>query len=977
MRLATGGRIDRSRPLRFTFDGRAYQGYQGDTLASALLANDVHLVGHSPTYGRPRGILTAGAEEPNALVQLETGPYTQPNARATQVELYDGLAAFSLNPWPGTAPQEPDPDLYDRMYAHCDVLVVGGGPAGLAAALAAGRTGARVILADEQAEFGGSLLGTRETIDGHHPAGWPAGVSSPSTDPSGRPPGALAWVAAAISELAALEEVRLLPRATVIGYYDHNYLAIAERRTDHLGPGRAPGRARQRLWQVRARQVVLATGAHERPLVFAHNDRPGIMLAGAVRTYVNRYAAAPGRRTVIVTNNDSAYPAALDLADAGLEIVAIVDARVGVTGARGVWPGRMQERGMEVLEGHAVTAALGEGHVTGVEVMALTTAGDGVVGPDRQLACDLVAMSGGWSPAVHLFSQSRGTLRFDEMRACFVPDRSVQAERSAGAARGTFALGACLAEGAAAGAEAAAMAGFGSGAAGPSPSVPEAVGVPPRPLWLVPAGRADDGDGRHHFVDFQMDVTAADIAIAARQGLTFVEHVKRYTLAGTGVDQGKTANVNALAILCLTANQPIAATGTTTFRPPYTPVAYGLLAGRERGALYDPVRVTPIHAWHVARGAVFENVGQWKRPRYYPLPGEDMAAAVHRECLAVRLGVGIMDASTLGKIEIHGPDAAEFLNRIYTNAWLKLPVGSCRYGLMCRDDGMVFDDGVTTRLGPDRFYMTTTTGNAARVLDWLEEWLQTEWPQLKVYCTGVTEQWATVVIAGPRSRDVLRRLAPELALDAQSFPFMTVREAAVAGMAARVFRVSFSGELAYEVNVPGWAGLTLWQAAMAAGELYGITPYGTQALHVLRAEKGFIIVGQETDGTVTPLDLGLDRLVSHTKDFIGRRGLARADTRRADRKQLVGLLPQDPQALLPEGAQLVYALKDAPPQEVVGHVTSSYYSPILGRTFALALVAAGRTAIGRTVLAPLPSGTIAATIAEPVSYDREGSRRDG
>ncbi|MBI4184107.1 MAG: sarcosine oxidase subunit alpha family protein [Proteobacteria bacterium] len=1006
-RLAAGGRIDRAAPLRFRFDGRPYEGLKGDTLASALLANGMHLVGRSLKYHRPRGIVAAGADEPNAIVQVGEGAWTQPNARATEVELYDGLVARNVTAWPGVgfdlgaaasllspllvagfyyktfmapgrwwrrlyepalrrmaglgrAPAAPDPDVYDKRHAHADVLVVGAGPAGLAAALAAARTGARVMLADEQAEFGGALLSEGDEIDG-------------------RP--ALEWVGRAAAELASLPEVVPLPRATVFGYYDHNYLAIAERRADHLGPGAPPGLARRRLWRVRARRVVLATGAHERPLVFADNDRPGVMLASAVRAYLNRYAVAPGRRAVVFTNNDDAYRTAFDLADAGIELAAVVDARSHPAGER---VGEARRRGIEVLAGSALTGTRGRRRVAAVEVRRLDPGGSAVEGPARTLACDLVAVSGGWSPAVHLFSQSQGTLRFDEARACFVPDRAAQAVRPAGAANGTFTLAGCLAEGLAAGAAAARLAGFGDGTAPPAPLVRTARDGPIRPLWFVPSGRPAARDGGRHFVDLQADVTAADIRLAAREGLDSVEHVKRYTAAGMGTDQGKTANVNALALLSQAVGRPIAGTGTTTFRPPYTPVGFGLLAGRDRGELFDPVRVTPMHAWHVAHGAVFEDVGQWKRPLYYPRAGEDMAAAVARECRAARGGVAALDATTLGKIDIRGPDAAAFLDRVYTNAWARLGLGQCRYGMMCGQDGMVLDDGVTTRLAPDRFLMTTTTGNAARVLDWLEEWLQTEWPGLRVYCTSVTEQWATVAIVGPRAREVLGPLAPGLALDNEGFPFMTLREAEVAGIPARVFRISFTGELSFEVNVPAWHGLALWEAVMRAGEPFGITPYGTEAMHVLRAEKGFIIVGQETDGTVTPLDLGMDWIVSRTKDFIGKRSLLRPDASRPDRKQLVGLLPEDPGEVLPEGAQLVAArparaigLKAGRPIPMIGHVTSSYSSAALGRSFALALVKGGRGRIGATVYAPLVGRTLAARIVEPVFYDREGKRRNG
>ncbi|UEM03156.1 sarcosine oxidase subunit alpha [Skermanella rosea] len=1001
-RTSSGGRIDRGRPVGFTFNGRRYRGFEGDTLASALLANGVHLVGRSFKYHRPRGILSAGSEEPNALIQLERGGRTEPNLRATQIEIYEGLVAGSQNAWPsvetdvgainnvlskifvagfyyktfmhpqsfwmkvyepvirraaglGKAPAEPDPDFYDKMHVHADVLVAGAGPSGLMAALAAARTGARVILADEQNEFGGSLLGTHETIDGR-----------PAAD----------WVRDAVAELKTFPEVRLLPRTTVTGYYDHNYLILAERRTDHLPRGSAPGISRQRLWKVRAKQVVLATGAHERPLVFADNDRPGVMLAGAARTYVNRFGTLPGRRAVVLTNNDSAYAAALDMNDAGIEIAAIVDLR---TQAGGPLAAEAKRRGMRILANTAVTATQGSKRVTGVEVMMMNGPGEGVIGAPTRIECDLVAMSGGWNPAVHLFSQSTGKLRYDDALACFVPGVSVQAERSAGSCKGTFDLPGCLAEGAAAGAEAARAAGHGDGSA---PAVPAAASVPHqpiRPLWIVPT-TAPVGHGKaKHFVDFQNDVSAADVLLASREGYQSVEHLKRYTTTGMGTDQGKTSNVNALAILAKSLASPIPQVGTTTFRPPYTPTTYGVLAGRDVGELADAARVTPMHSWHVARKAAFEDVGQWKRPWYFPQGGEDMHAAVRRECRAVRNAVGVLDASTLGKIDIQGPDAAQLLNRVYTNAFLKLEVGRCRYGVMCKEDGMVMDDGVTTRLGPNHFLMTTTTGNAAKVLDWLEDYIQTEWPDLRVFLTSVTEHWATASVAGPKAREVVAELAPGLDLSADAFPFMSYREAAVAGVPARIFRISFTGELSYEINVPAQHGLHLWEEIMRVGEKHGITPYGTETMHVLRAEKGYIIVGQETDATVTPQDLGMGWVVSKQKaDFIGKRSFTREDTARSDRKQLVGLLTEDPNEVLPEGAQLTATAGGHPPVRMLGHVTSSYSSDTLGRSIALALVSDGFNRMGQDVYAPLEGGkTVKCAVTKPVFYDPEGVRLHG
>ena len=998
-REAAGGRIDRAKPLAFHFDGRRLEGFAGDTLASALLANGVHMVGRSFKYHRPRGILSAGAEEPNALFQLGAGGRADANQKATQVELREGLMAESQNRWPalrfdvmalndlaapllpagfyyktfmwpaalwrtyekvirraagmGRAPAEPDPDRYDQTNAHCDVLVVGGGPAGLMAALVAGRTGARVILADEQAEMGGQLLSE------------PAGGATIGDAP------AVAWVEAAVAELAAMPEVRRLPRTTVFGYYDHNYLGLLERVTGHLGtaPAHLP---RERLWKVRAKQVVLATGSIERPLVFDANDRPGIMLAGAARTYLNRYAVRAGARAVLFTNNDSAYSAALELHAAGVAVAIIVDLRPAPAGEL---PKRARAAGIEVIGGHAVVGTSGRVRVRGARIMALDEAGERVTGAVRVLACDLLLMSGGWNPTVHLFSQSRGTLAFESDAAIFVPGESAQAERSAGAAAGIFDLSGCLTSGGAAGRAAAQAAGY----PGPNADIPAAADPacePLRPIWAVPSDRPP-GKIRA-FVDFQNDVAAKDLRLAAREGYRSVEHLKRYTTTGMGTDQGKTSNVNALAILAKTLEAEIPAVGTTTFRPPYTPITFGAIAGRELGELYDPIRRTPLHHWHAAHGAAFEDVGQWKRPWYYPRPGESMHEAVNREVEAARASIGILDATTLGKIDIQGRDAAELLNRIYTNAWSRLEVGRCRYGLMLGEDGMVFDDGVTARLGQHHYLMSTTTGGAARVLAWLEEWAQTEWPELEAFMTPVTEQWATVSVSGPNARRLLSELTDDLMLDADAFPFMSLQEGHVAGVPARVMRISFTGELSFEINVPASHGLAVWNACMTAGEKFGITPFGTEAMHVLRAEKGFVIVGQDTDGTVTPGDLGMDWIVSKKKpDFIGKRSLSRADTARGDRKQLVGLLTDDPDEVLTEGAQIVAEVRPKPPMKMVGFVTSAYYSPTLGRSIALALVERGRERMGERLHACTPDEVVPVTVTGTVFFDPEGERVRG
>ena len=998
-RSPTGGLIDRSRSITFRFNGKEYSGHPGDTLASALLAQGVRLFGRSFKYHRPRGVVGAGAEEPNALVQLGEGAYSTPNLRATQIELYQGLTARTINGWPGLsfdigsinnwlarllpagfyyktfmwprsawmryerhirraaglgiAPTAPDPDRYDKMHRHCDVLVVGGGPAGLMAALAAARAGARVILADEQPRFGGSLLHTDARIGGES---------------------ALDWVDATLSELKANSNVTLLPRSTVTGYYDHNFLVINERRIHHLGPGQADPRiSRERLWRVRASQVVLATGAIERPLVFGSNDAPGVMLCSAVSTYIRRYGVVPGQRGAVFTNNDSGYQAAVDMAWAGMEVSAVIDLRPSPAGQA---VETVEALGIPVHAGHVVcgTRSNAQG-LNRIELARLTDNGSDILSYKGLLDCQVLAISGGWSPTVHLHSQSGAKAVFDEELACFVPGNSVQAERSAGSSAGTFDLAGCLSAGAGAGVAAARASGW----SGDNLDIPMAQGGQSGSIqacWEVPSTELDS-TGLKKFLDFQNDTTVADIKLAAREGYRSIEHVKRYTALGFGTDQGKLGNINGMAILAKALGQTLNDTGTTTFRPNYTPVTFGAISGRAIGEdKFDPIRKSAIHSWHVRRGAEFENVGQWKRPWYYPRDGEDMPTAVNRECTATRQGVGVLDASTLGKIDIKGPDAAEFLNRLYTNRWDKLQPGRCRYGFMLGEDGMIMDDGVTTCLGPDHYLMTTTTGGAAAVMGWMERWLQTEWPKLKVFLTSVTDHWSVMSVAGPRSRQLLEDVGCDFDLAAGAFPFMAVREGSVAGIAARVSRISFSGELAFEVSVDANFGLALWEAVMEAGHRFDITPYGTEAMHVLRAEKGYVIVGQDTDGSVTPLDLGMQWIVSESKDFIGKRSLSRSDTARDNRKQLVGLRTSDPQQVLPEGAQLVNAPSESRPVPMIGHVSSSYFSANLGRSIALALVKGGASRMGGTVYAQLMDGAIVpAVITSAVFLDPENERQ--
>ncbi len=997
-RLAIGGRIDRSRALSFTFNGKRYSGFLGDTLASALLANGVDVVGRSFKYSRPRGIMTAGAEEPNAIVQLGHGAATIPNLRATQVALYDGLEARSVNGWPnvnfdltrifslfgrlmppgfyyktfmgpkklwmfyehfirkgaglGRAPTVRDPDIYDRINQHCDVLVVGAGPAGLAAALAAARTGARVIIADEQEEFGGSLLASDVNIDGK---------------------AAAHWLAVTLAELAKFETVTMLPRSTVFGYYDHNFLTIAERCSDHIALTNDKA-ARQRIHRVRAREVVLACGAIERPLVFAACDVPGVMLAGAVSTYINRYAVTPGKGLILFTNNDRAYETALHWHASGRQVVAVVDSRHN---PQGDLVQKAAAKGVKVLTGHAVIEVLGGKRVKGAMVAPLSADGSKLTGQAKALQCDTIASSGGWNPVVHLSSHTGAKPIWDEEIIGFRPGKSTQAERSVGAAAGTYDTASCLAEGDASGVQAAINCGHSAVATSYNVTGETAAG-PAQALFLLPHGKPTSR-APYQFVDYQLDVTAAGIELAAREGYTSVEHVKRYTAMGFGTDQGKLGNINGMAILARKLNQTIAETGTTIFRPSYTPTTFGTIAGRDVGELFDSARFTAVQHWHEQAGAKFEDVGQWKRPWYFPKTGEDMDDAVGRECLAVRNHVGILDASTLGKIDIQGPDAAEFLNRVYTNAYLKLAPGKCRYGVMLGEDGMIFDDGVTACLGENHYLMFTTTGGAAGVLNWLEIWHQTEWPELKVYFTSVTDHWTTATVTGPNARKVIAKVCSDIDLDGDAFKFMDWRDGTVSGVKARVFRISFTGELSYEVNVPAHYGRHVWEKLIEAGAEFGITPYGTETMHVLRAEKGFIIVGQDTDGSVTPYDMNMAWVVSSKKSFsfLGKRSLDRSDCTRTMRKQLVGLKTMDPLDVLPEGAQIVNERNAPIPAAMQGHVTSSYYSACLERSIALAVVKGGLDRLGEQVFCPLADGrVIAAEIVSSVFYDPSGARQN-
>jgi sarcosine oxidase subunit alpha len=995
-RLASGGSIDRSRPLVFTFDGLDYQGYAGDTLASALIANGMHLVGRSFKYHRPRGILSAGAEEPNALVTVARGAgRVTPNLRATQIELINGLSATSQNRWPslkvdlgafndlfsplfgagfyyktfmgpsllgknwawariyepmirraaglGAPPREPDPDRYTRTFDHCDVLIVGAGPAGLAAALAASESGARVVVCDENPALGGSLLtGGEAEIDGKS---------------------ALMWLEDTLAALRSAPNVRLMTRTQAFGYYAQNFVGLNERiaEAELIAD---PDLPRERLWQMRAREVVLATGAIERPLVFANNDRPAVMLADSAQRYGLQYGAKVGDRVVVATAHDSAYRAALDLKKAGVGVALIADLRPE---AKGPLADAARAAGIEVIAGAAILGVDGRLRVNAVRIRHMAK--------DRTVACDALLMSGGWAPSVHLFSQSRGKLVFDEALQLFKPGASTQRERSAGSCNATFDLAGALAEGDAAGRSAASAAVFTAPEArayavtGDLPTF-SAAHVDP------PAIRTDRRVKA--FVDFQNDVCAKDVSLAVQEGMRSIEHIKRYTTTGMATDQGKLSNMNALVIASAELKKPIPEVGLTTFRAPYTPVTFGAFAGPARGDLFDPIRRTPIHDWAAENDAAFEDVGPWKRAWYFPQARETMHDAVARECSTTRASVGLFDATTLGKIEVVGPDAATFLERMYANAFQKLEVGRCRYGLMLSEAGFLMDDGVIARLKPDRFHVTTTTGGAPRVLAHMEDYLQTEFPDLRVWLTSTTEQWATIAVQGPRARETIAPLIEGADLASDAFPHMSLREARVCGVPTRLMRVSFTGELGYEINVPSHFGRPVWEAVWLEVQKHGGCAYGTEAMHVMRAEKGYVIVGQETDGTVTLADLGLDGMIGKIKkDFVGKRSLTRPDMLVDNRKQLVGLLTDNPAVALEEGGQVTESANPPIGSSALGHVTSSYMSAALGRPIALALVAAGRSRIGSKLHVPMPGGAVIVTIVGPVFYDKEGARLNG
>jgi sarcosine oxidase subunit alpha len=972
-RNTPGVTVDRSKPICFRWAGRSYQGYEGDTLASALLASGVSIIGRSFKYHRPRGLIAAGIEEPNGIVQLEHGAATVPNVKATQIELYEGLSASPVNAkpsvefdlmainslfkrfipagfyyktffWPnwrvfepairraaglGVAPAEPDPDSYEQRFAHVDTLVIGSGAAGLAAAEAAAALpgNQRIMLVEADFEFGGGLLSSAAPVEDMSP---------------------LAWRDGTLARLRAASNMTLLNRTMAFGFYDHGLVALCERINDHLPPARRVG-PRQRLWKVRCKKVILATGAFERPIPFSGNDLPGVMLASAAQTYAERYGALVGRRVVLCTNNGGAYAAALALHDAGCDIAAIVDSRSKAEADTS----EASRRGIEIIYGSVPIAAKGRNAVRGLEVVALSG------GHRHHLDCDTILTSDGWNPAVHLHSQSGGSLAYDAQLQAFLPKDGPQDAISIGAAAGIFDIGTAIATARAT-------------VRGESVKIRTAETV-------GPTRRFADGDIAAHtaWIDFQNDVTVADVQLAWRENFRSVEHLKRYTTLGMASDQGKTSNVSGIHVMSDLLKTPPQTIGTTKFRPPFDPVTIGAFAGRAVGENLMPIAHTPSHAAQLLLGARMENYGRWLRSAFIPRSDETEEQAIAREVNAVRESVGLFDASTLGKIEVKGPDAAEFLQRMYVNGVRTLKSGQCRYGLMLTEHGIVYDDGVFARIGDDHFLVGTTSGHAAAITDTFQEWLQCEWPHLRVLVENVSTGWAVMNVAGLHSRDVLAALGTDIDLSPGAFPHMHYRAGTVGGVPARVQRVSFTGELSFEVAVPWGYGASLWDALMRAGRPYRITAFGVEALMVMRMEKGFLHVGSDTDGETYPQDLGFGPTIAKKQDdFVGRRSTMRANALREDRRHLVGLEVADGGGPFRVGAHVLSA--DAvEARGTQGWITSSVQSPTLQRPIAMALVERGRGRMGETVrIWDLDTWRLA-RIADSRFFDPSGARTHG
>ena len=990
-RIKNGGKINRDLKISFIFNGKTYFGYKGDTLASALLANGVHLIGRSFKYHRPRGIIAAGVEDANGKVQLYKDDITEPNVNVTEVELVNGLRIESQNCWPsvsfdvwainnflnrffpagfyyktfmwpksfwykvyepiirkaagmGTASLKSDPDRYDHQYEHCDILVVGSGPSGISSALAAAKNGARVILAEDKARFGGSLLTDNVTI------------GNKNGDE---------WVEEAIADLKSMPNVIIRKRSQVFGYYDHNMLVMFERCKDHIENPEA-FTPRQRLWYIRAKQVIISTGSIERPLVFANNDRPGIMLAYSAKEYLKIYGVLAGKKPIIFTNNDTAYETAIEYKKQGVDSIIIDTRSESDSGIAN----EAKKLGIAIKFSHGIANTSGYKKVKSATIGKLNNNKDGYI-EFEEIECDSIFVSGNWTPTVHLASQSGNKLKYDSDSDTFLPDQSRQKETVIGSANGSLTLEESLKEGF--------ETGFILSEKITKNNKPTSIPISDEKqfgqhdkFWCMPLP-----EKKHYkrFVDFQNDVAVSDIQLAVQEGFRSIEHVKRYTTLGMATDQGKTSNLNGLQLVSDLEKKIVPEVGHTTFRPPYTSVTIGTIIGREVGKNYKATRKSPMHQWHEKHNGIFVDAGLWLRPRYYKKGNETLHEAAKREALNVRKNVGVCDVTSLGKIDIKGKDSAEFLNRIYTNAFLKLPIGKARYGVMLREDGMVFDDGTTTRISENNYHMTTTTAQAANVLSHLEYYLQVVWPELDVTVVSTTEQWAGAAIAGPNSRLLLSKIFPNEDVSNEGLPFMGYREFNYKDSLARIFRISFSGELAYEINVMSNFGESMWKEIIELGKDFQIQPYGTEALSTLRIEMGHV-AGSEIDGRTIAYDLSLEGMLSEKKDFIGKRSLKRKAFTEKGREQIVGVVPIDKKTSIPEGSHLVVDHKLKSPNPKLGHVSASCWSVENNNPFSLAILKNGKNKIGEKLYAvsPLKNISVQVEVVSQHYVDPDGKR---
>ena len=989
-RLEKGGLINRSKKISFKFNGKKYYGYEGDTIASALLANGVHLVGRSFKYHRPRGFFGAGVDEPYAIVQMYRNNEVDPNVRATEQELFEGLEAKSVNCWPsvqfdigainnflnrffpagfyyktfmwpksfwyniyepiirkaagfGAASIKHDKERYEHKYEYCDLLITGSGPSGLASAYAAAQNGAKIILAEDKPRFGGSLLTSDVTI------------GNQSGDE---------WANKIISELKSMPNVIVKNRSQVFGYYDHNMLVMSERVSDHL-PKSEKYTPKQRLWYIRAKEVIISSGSIERPLVFGNNDTPGVMLSSAAKEYMKVYGVLVGKNPIVFTNNDSGYETAIEFKKNGIDPL-VLDTRKSPNSEI---IKEAKELNIKIKNSYVVVAAKGYKKVKSADISKISD-DKTKISEIENIKCDSICVSGFWTPSIHLASQSGNKTKFNEQIDAFVPNQK-QKESTLGSANGIFTLEETLQTSFEKGNELSKQ--FTNNDKKISaPAVVEKKTSQHDKFWCVPLPK---GKKYKRFLDFQNDVAVSDIELAIKEGYRSIEHVKRYTTLGMATDQGKTSNLNGLQLVSEIENKVVPQVGHTTFRPPYTPVSIGAIVGREVGKHSKPTRKSPMHYWHEKNNAVFVDAGVWLRPRYYKQGNENLFEASKREAKNVRENVGVCDVTTLGKIDIKGPDSAEFLNRVYTNAWLKLPVGKARYGVMLREDGIVMDDGTTTRISENHYHMTTTTAQAANVLSHLEYYLQLVWPELNVNVVSSTEQWAGAAIAGPKSRDVLKKLFPDLDVSNEGLPFMGYMEGKLFGVDAKIYRISFSGELAYEVNVESDNGNFMWERIIEVGKEFNIQPYGTEALSTLRIEMGHV-AGSELDGRTIPYDNSLEGLVSKKKDFIGKRSLIKKAFTASDRQKIVGVVPLDKKTSIPEGSYIVKDAKAKLPNPKLGHVSASCWSVEYDNPFSLAIIKDGKNMIGQKLyaLSPLKNKTIPVEIVSSHYVDPKGER---